>query len=62
MKPHFKAFCSAVYSIQCTECMYIPLMFHTCTVWLVHTFHNNNIVQNKLFKGNIKQFPENVQL
>ena len=50
MKPHFKAFSSAVYSIQCTECMYIPLMFHTCTVWLVHTFHNNNnIVQNKLF-------------
>ena len=35
MKPHFKGFSSAVYLIQCTECMYIPLMFHTCTVRVV---------------------------
>ena len=32
MKPHFKAFDCAINPIQHTECIYIPLMFCTCTV------------------------------
>ena len=32
VEPHIKAICSAINPIQCTECIYIPLMFHTCTV------------------------------
>ena len=32
MKPHFKAFDCAINPVHRTECIYIPLMFHTCTV------------------------------
>ena len=32
MKPSFKASNSAIKPIQCNECIYIPLMFDTCTV------------------------------
>ena len=32
MNPHIKVFSSAVYSVQCTQCMYILLIFHTCIV------------------------------
>ena len=38
MKPHIKVLSSAVYPIQCTQCMYIPLIFHTC---IVVSSHNN---------------------
>ena len=32
MKPHFKASDRDVNVIHCTQCMYNPLMFDTCTV------------------------------
>ena len=32
MKPHFKASDRDINVIHCTQCMYNPLMFDTCTV------------------------------
>ena len=32
MKPHFKASHWDINVIHCTQCMYNPLMFDTCTV------------------------------
>ena len=34
IKPHFKASDRDIDVIHCTQCMYDPLMFDTCTVEL----------------------------